>query len=190
MIKNIAEILAMYKPQKEFVYAQEKGVNVEYAITSEIREAQYQYTYEDRNALYDYKSRVQELYQICQGAFQLPELAEQLDSKEIFTMLVETLQMDNVDKLFKDLTPAQQFGDMVKQMPQEAQQEVIPLLKQQIQQYMQNFMQNQRMQQMQAQAQEQVQMQQLRDNARMQSEIAQGGMQNAGAVSSYIINNQ
>ncbi|MBQ2396005.1 MAG: hypothetical protein II304_03025 [Bacteroidales bacterium] len=176
MIKNVAEILAMFKTGNEFVYAQEKGVDVEHEITPAIREAQYQYIYEDRNALFDYNNRVKELYQICQGAFQLPELAQQLDSKEIFTMLVETLNIDNVEKLFKDTTPAQQFSDMVKQLPQEVQPQIIPALAQQVQQYMQNFQQNQRMQQMQQQAQEQVQMQQMRDNARAEIEAQAMGV--------------
>lgn len=170
-IKNIAEILAMFKPDNEFVYAQDKGINTEYKITPEIRQAEYQYYYEDRNALFDYNNRIKELYQICQGAFQLPELAQQLDSKEIFTMLVETLHIDNVEKLFKDMSPAQQLGDMVKSLPQEVQGQIVPAFTQQIQQYMQNLQQNQLMQQMQQEAQQQVQMEQMRDNARMQAEM-------------------
>lgn len=170
-IKNIAEILAMFKPDNEFVYAQEKGINTEYKITPEIRQAEYQYYYEDRNALFDYNNRIKELYQICQGAFQLPELAQQLDSKEIFTMLVETLHIDNVEKLFKDMSPAQQLGDMVKSLPQEVQGQIVPAFTQQIQQYMQNLQQNQLMQQMQQEAQQQVQMEQMKDNARMQAEV-------------------
>ncbi len=42
MVKNVAELLAMFKDGVEYVYAEEKGKRTEYEITNAIRQAQYQ----------------------------------------------------------------------------------------------------------------------------------------------------
>lgn len=173
MIKNVAELLAMFKDGVDYVYAQEKGKNIEYKITNQIRQAEYNYIYEDRNALYDRKAKVQELYQICQGAFQIPQLAEIINWKEVFTTLIETVGFDNTDKFFNDDTPAQQFYDNLKQLPPPVQQQLIPMLMQGTQQVVSRMQQQEQQQQMQAQANQQVQMdiyrQQARENALIQN---------------------
>lgn len=174
MIKNVAELLAMFKDGIDFVYAQEKGKNIEYKITNQIRQAEYNYIYEDRNALHDRKAKVQELYQICQGAFNVPQLAQIIDWKEVFTTLIETIGIDNTDKFFNDETPAQQFYDNLKQLPPQVQEKLIPLFMQETQQMLGQMQR----QQMQAQANQQVQMdmyrQQARENAETQNLNAQG----------------
>lgn len=172
IVKKVAELLAMFETKDKFVYSQEKGINVEYKITNAIRQAQYEYIYEDRNALNDYKTKVELLYKVCQGAFQLPQLAQQLDEKEIFTKVVETLGFDNVDTLFKQQTPAMQLGEQLNQIPQEMQAQVVSNFQQQLQQMMQQYQVQQQQAEMQAQAQKQVQMQQMRDNARAEMELA------------------
>lgn len=172
IVKKVAELLAMFETKDKFVYSQEKGINVEYKITNAIRQAQYEYIYEDRNALNDYKTKVELLYKVCQGAFQLPQLAQQLDEKEIFTKVVETLGFDNVDTLFKKSTPATQLGEQLNQIPQEMQAQVVSNFQQQLQQMMQQYQVQQQQAEMQAQAQKQVQMQQMRDNARAEMELA------------------
>lgn len=176
-IKNIAELLAMFKSGTDYVYAQEKGKNVEYRITDEVRGAEYNYIYEDRNAIHDRKAKFQEMYQLFQGAGQHPELFAMVDWKEVFTTGVEMIGFDNPDKFFADETPAQQFSEQLKQIPAELQGQVVGMFSQQLQQMAQRYQMQQQQQQMQAQANQQVQMDMLRDNARANIEMqAMGGV--------------
>lgn len=134
MIKNVAELLAMFKDGVDFVYAQEKGKNIEYKITNQIRQAQYTYIYEDRNAIYDRKSKFNEMYQLFQAAGQNPQLFNMFNWKEIITTAVEMIGFDNSDKFFNDDTPAQQFFDQFKQLPEQIQQQLLPMFAQAVQQ--------------------------------------------------------
>ena len=176
IIRKIAELNAMFKNGIEFVYAQEKGKNIEYRITNEIRQAQYNYIYEDRNALNDRKAKTQQLYEIFKSVAESPELFAMINWQEVVTTLVESVGYDNTDKFFKDQTPATQFGEQLKQIPQEMQQEVIGQLQAQLQQMAQQYQMQQQQAEMQAQAQKQVQMQALRDNARAELEAQQMGV--------------
>jgi hypothetical protein len=173
MIKNVAELLAMFKNGVDFVYAQEKGRNVEYKITNEIRQAEYNYIYEDRNAINDRKSKFQELYQLFQGLAQMPETNQMINWKEVATTAVEMIGFDNTDKFFNQDTPAQQFTNGLKQLPQQVQEQLVPILSQQAQQFAQQQQMQQQQQQMQQQANNQVQMDMYRQQARQQ---AQGEM--------------
>jgi hypothetical protein len=166
----------MFKDGVDYVYYQEKGKNVEYRITNEIRQAQYNYVYEDRNALNDKKQKVQQLYEIFKSVGESPNLFPMIDWKEVIVTLVETVGYDNTDKFFADETPAEQFSGQLKQLPPEIQQQIIPMFAQQLQQMQQQQQIRQQQTEMQAQAQKQVQMQQLRDNAR--AEMVMGGFQN------------
>ena len=114
IIRKIAELNAMFKNGIEFVYAQEKGKNIEYRITNEIRQAQYNYIYEDRNALNDRKAKAMQLLELLTRAAQDAELRAQLNLKEGFITVAETIGYDNTDKYFKDETPATQFGEQLK----------------------------------------------------------------------------
>lgn len=177
MIKNIAELLAMFKTGTDYVYAQEKGKNTEYKITDEVRGAEYNYVYEDRNAIHDRKAKFQEMYQLFQGAGQSPEIFPMIDWKEVLTTAVEMIGFDNADKFFAEETPAQQFSEQLKQIPPELQEQVVGMFAQQLQQMAQQYQMQQQQAQMQAQAERQVQMQQMRDNARANAEMqAIGGM--------------
>ncbi len=176
IVEKTAELLAMFVDGVDFVFLKEKGKDIEYRITNEIRQAQYNYIYEDRNALHDRKAKAMELLELLTRAAQDAELRSQLELKEGFIDVAETIGYDNTDKYFKEATPAQQFSDQLKQIPQEMQAQVIN----QLQQYLQQMVQQQQMQQqqaeMQAQAQKQVQMQQLRDNARDELEAQAMGV--------------
>ena len=173
IIRKIAELNAMFKNGIEFVYAQEKGKNIEYRITNEIRQAQYNYIYEDRNALNDRKAKTQQLYEIFKSVAESPELFAMINWQEVVTTLVESVGYDNTDKFFKDQTPATQFGEQLKQIPQDMQEQVIGQLQAQLQQMVQQHQMQQEQAEMQAQAQKQVQMQALRDNARAELEAQQ-----------------
>ena len=176
IVKKVAELLAMFKDGVDFVFAQEKGKNVEYRITNEIRQAQYDYRYEDRNALNDRKQKVQQLYEIFKSVGESPDLFKLIDWKEVIITLVETVGYDNTDKFFVDQTPAQQFSEQLKQIPEQMQGQVVQMFSQQLQQMQQQYQMQQQQAKMQAQAQKQVQMQQLRDNARAE---LMGGLPNA-----------
>lgn len=170
IIEKVAELLAMFKDGVDYVYYQEKGKNFEYKITNEIRQAQYEYYYEDRNALENRKSKLEQLFQVFVGAANLPELQQQIDWKEVLVTYIEGLGWDNTDKFFKDSTPAQQFGEQLNQIPPEMQEQVIGHFQQEIQQFMQARQQQEQQAQMQQQAQNQVEMDLLRQQYRQQAE--------------------
>lgn len=172
IVEKVAELLAMFKDGTDFVFAQEKGKNIEYRITNEIRQAQYNYVYEDRNALNDKKQKVQQLYEIFKSVGESPNLFSMIDWKEVIVTLVETVGYDNTDKFFAEQTPVTQFSEQLKQIPQEMQAQVVQMFSQQLQQMAQQYQMQQQQAEMQAQAQKQVQMQQLRDNARAEMDTA------------------
>jgi hypothetical protein len=95
-----------------------------------------------------------------------------IDWKEVIVTLVETVGYDNTDKFFADETPAQQFTEQLKQIPEQMQAQVVQMFSQQLQQMMQQQQMQQQQAEMQAQAQKQVQMQAMRDNARAEMETA------------------
>jgi hypothetical protein len=180
MIENVAELLAMFKDGAEYVYTQEKGVNVEYKITNYIRQAQYEYVYEDRNALEDRKSKFEQAYQLMTSAAANPQLFKMFDWKEVYTTAFEMLTFDNPDKFFLDDTPVDQFAEQLKQIPPELQEQAIGELSQYFMGMVQNYQQQQAQAQMQARAQEQVQMANYREQARNQAMAEQ--MANEGVI--------
>ena len=176
IVEKVAELLAMFKDGTDFVFAQEKGKNIEYRITNEIRQAQYNYVYEDRNALNDRKQKVQQLYEIFKSVGESPNLFPMFDWKEVIVTLVETVGYDNTDKFFAKQTPVTQFSEQLKQIPQEMQAQVVQMFSQQLQQMAQQYQMQQQQAEMQAQAQKQVQMQAMRDNARAELEAQAMGV--------------
>ena len=176
IVEKTADLLATFVDGVDFVFLKEKGKDIEYRITNEIRQAQYNYVYEDRNALHDKKAKAMELLELLTRAAQDAELRQELDLKEGFIDVAETIGYDNTDKYFKEATPAQQFSDQLKQIPQEMQAQIVQMFSQQLQQMMQQHQMQQQQAEMQAQAQKQVQMQQLRDNARAELEAQAMGV--------------
>lgn len=181
MIENVAELLATFKDGVDYVYLQEKGKNIEYKITNEIRQAQYNYIYEDRNALNDRKGKFDQLYQLFNGLAQVPDLKGKLNWNEIATQGIELIGFDNSSKFFNDMSPVQQFAKQFEQLPQEVQQELMPQFAQATQQTMQQYQQMMQQNQMQEQANNQVQMDMYRQQARANAEqelFNQQGVQN------------
>lgn len=167
MIKNVAELLAMFKSGTEYIYAQENGKNIQYAINDAVRQSEYTYRYEDRNAINDRKNKFQEVYQLLQGSAQLPQLNSIIDWKEAFVTALEMTGFDNTDKFLLSDTPINKLTQQLEQVPQELQQQVVGILSQQLQQMEQQYQQQQQQNQMIQQAQNQVQMQLYRDNTKM-----------------------
>ena len=170
MIENVAELLAMFKDGTDYVYTKEQGKDVEYTITNAIRQAQYEYVYEDRNAIENRKQKFDQVFSMMQAAGQNAQLFNMFDWKETYTTGFEMLGFDNPDKFFADESPADQFAQQLKQIPPELQQQAVGMLQQYLGQMTQQYQQQQQQAQMQQQAQNQVQMQMYRDQARQQAE--------------------
>lgn len=165
MIENVAELLAMFKDGTDYVYTKEQGKDVEYTITNAIRQAQYEYVYEDRNAIENRKQKFDQVFSMMQAAGQNAQLFNMFDWKETYTTGFEMLGFDNPDKFFADDTPADKFSQELKQIPPELQGQTVQMLQQYLGQMTQQYQA-----QMQQQAQNQVQMQMYRDQARQQAE--------------------
>ena len=170
MIENVAELLAMFKDGTDYVYTKEQGKDVEYTITNAIRQAQYEYVYEDRNAIENRKQKFDQVFSMMQAAGQNAQLFNMFDWKETYTTGFEMLGFDNPDKFFADETPADKFAQEIKQIPPELQGQAVGMLQQYLGQMTQQYQQQQQQQAMQQQAQNQVQMQMYRDQARQQAE--------------------
>lgn len=150
MIENVAELLAMFKNGNEVIFFEEKGKKIELQITNAIRQAQYTYYYEDRNALIERKQRFSDLFNLFKEVGANDVLFNMINWKEVITQAVEMIGFDNSDKFFKEETPINQLFTQLEQMPEPIQQQLTPV----IQQAIQGFMQNMQMQQIQAQAQQ------------------------------------
>lgn len=182
MIENVAELLAMFKDGTEYVYAQEKGKNIEFKITNEIRQAQYNYIYEDRNAISERKAKVNEFYQVMTSVGQNPELFKMINWREVLTTVLQQIGFDNVEKFFNPQTPANELNQMLESVPVEVQQEVVPQIMQYLQTMQQNMQQQQTEQEMRNRAQQQVQMQEYRDEAKEQAMLQNMGEHINGVI--------
>ncbi|MBR6099405.1 hypothetical protein IKP85_06630 [bacterium] len=176
MIKNVAELLAMFKDGVDFVYMQEKGENVEYKITNQIRQAQYNYVYEDRNAIENRKSKFEQLFQMFNSVGQNPELFQMVNWRETITTAIEMLDFENPDKFLNGTSPAEQFAEQLKQIPPEEQERIVGFFAQELMDYQQKMAQDAQQQEMQQQAQNQVEMDMMREQARQN--VESGMLQN------------
>jgi hypothetical protein len=148
MIENVAELLAMFKNGDEILFYEDKGKREEIKITNAIRQAQYNYYYEDRNAMIERKSRFGELFQLFKEVGQNEVLFNMIDWRETIIAAVEMIGFDNSDKFFRDETPLNQMVTQLESMPIEMQQQVVPMMMQVVQQQVQQMqMQQQMMQQ-------------------------------------------
>lgn len=136
VIENIAELLAMFKDGSEIIFIDDKGQRTEVEITNAIRQAQYNYIYEDRNSLLDRRAKFQEAFSMLSSAAENPELATMIDWKEALKTGLEMTGFDNPDKFFKTESEMQidQAANFIKQMPEQLQGAVIqniqPILQQ------------------------------------------------------------
>ena len=125
MIENVAELLAMFKDGTEVLFYEDKGKKLEAKITNAIRQAQYNYYYEDRNAVLERKAKFNELYQLFTQIGQDPEMRRMIDWKETIITSVEMIGFDNSDKFFLDDTPINQLTQVIETMPEQLQQQVV-----------------------------------------------------------------
>ena len=136
VIKNVAKLLAMFKNEPEILFIDDKGKRVEVEITNAIRQAQYNYIYEDRNSLLDRRQKFQEAFSMLSQAGENPELAPVIDWKEALKTGLEMTGFDNPDKFFKPESEIEidQAANFVKQLPGDLQgavmQNIQPVLQQ------------------------------------------------------------
>ena len=132
IVENVAELLAMFKTEPEILMVKEKGERISVEINNAIRQGQYQYYYEDRNALLDRRSKFQEAFNILQGVWEDPEVP--LEKPEIVKTGLEMVGFDNAEKFFGEKNEVDQVADFVKQLPPELQQAIMqniqPMLEQ------------------------------------------------------------
>ena len=134
VIENVAELLAMFKNEPEILFINEKGKRTEVEITNAIRQAQYDYVYEDRNSLIDRRQKFQEAFGLLSSAGNNPELAQMIDWKEALKTGLEMTGFDNPDKFFKPDDEITQVSDFVRQLPPELQGAIMQNLQPMLQQ--------------------------------------------------------
>jgi hypothetical protein len=132
IVENVAELLAMFKTEPEIIMIKDKGQRQSIEINNAIRQGQYQYFYEDRNALIDRRAKFQEAYNIFQAVWDDPDVP--LNKQEIIKTGLEMSGFDNADKFFAELSEIDQVADMVKQMPPELQQAIMQNMQPMLQQ--------------------------------------------------------
>lgn len=125
VIKNIAELLAMFKTEPENIIQIDKGVRTTIEITAAVRQANYDYIYEDRNALLDRRAKFQEIAPIIKDAAQDQEFRQMFDWREVFTTAFEMTGFDNPDKFFlKENDMTFQMTQELKKLPEEMQNQI------------------------------------------------------------------
>ncbi|MCD7779814.1 MAG: hypothetical protein LUH05_04000 [Candidatus Gastranaerophilales bacterium] len=173
MIENVAELLATFKDGVEYVYLQEKGENLQFKIDNTIRQAQYQYTYEDRNAINDRKNKFQELFQIFSTVGKDQELRQMINWREVLVTAVEMVGFDNSEKFFLPQTQEAQLFEQFKKLPDPVKKQLLPMFQQSAQQVIQQFQQTQRNNELQQQAMGDVQRDNYRDMIKQKLEQQQ-----------------
>lgn len=133
VIKNVAELLAMFKQDSEYIIKTDMGRRVTIEIDNAVRSANYDYIYEDRNALLDRRSKFQEIFQIFLNVAKDPELKKIIDWREAITTGVEMTGFDNPDKFFvQDSEPVAQMREVMNQLPDQAKDQVATMVLQTI----------------------------------------------------------
>lgn len=133
VIENIAELLAMFKNEPETLLINDEGKRISIEIDNAIRQGQYHYVYEDRNALIDRRAKINELMEVFTRAAQDEGVRPYLDLQSVIKQVVESIGFENPDKFFTEPTMADEMAEFVKQLPEEVQN----MLLQQIQPYFQ-----------------------------------------------------
>lgn len=151
IVENVAELLAMFKTEPEIIMIKDKGQRQSVEINNAIRQGQYQYFYEDRNALVDRRAKFQEAYNIFKEVWGDPDVP--LAKQEIVKTGLEMSGFDNADKFFEEKTGVDQIAEMVKQMPPELQEAIMQNMQPMLQQAQMIMAQNQQQQAAQPQQQ-------------------------------------
>lgn len=134
VIEKVAELLAMFALEPELLLIDDEGKRVAIEVTNAIRQGNYNYIYEDRNALIGKRAKIQEAFNMINAAANNPVLMERIDWVESLKTGLESLGFDNSDKFFQEPSEVDQVAEFVKKLPQEYQQAIMqnitPMLQQ------------------------------------------------------------
>lgn len=133
-IKAVAQILALFKSGVEVFKVKNKNVEELIAITDIIRQGQYEYTYEDRNALMNRHAKLEQAIQLIESLSNVPEMAQKFDYVECFRAGMETLEFDTPEKFLKSETTIDSVIAEFQSLQPEEQQQIIQMITQQQQQ--------------------------------------------------------
>lgn len=134
VIEKVAELLAMFALEPELLLIDDEGKRVAIEVTNAIRQGNYNYIYEDRNALIGKRAKIQEAFTMLNASASNPVLMERIDWVESLKTGLESLGFDNADKFFQEPSEVDQVAEFVKKLPQEYQQAIMqnitPMLQQ------------------------------------------------------------
>lgn len=142
-IEAVAQILALFKSGVEVFKVKNKNVEEMIAITDIIRQGQYEYRYEDRNALMNRHAKLEQAIQLIEKLSNVPEMAQKFDYEECFKTGMASIEYDNPEKFLKTATTIDGVIAEFQRLQPEEQQQIIIMLLQQAQQSVQGVNQDQ-----------------------------------------------
>ena len=113
------------------------------AITDIIRQGQYEYRYEDRNALMNRHAKLEQAIQLIEKLSNVPEMAQKFDYEECFKTGMASIEYDNPEKFLKTATTIEGVMAEFQRLQPEEQQQIMMMLLQQAQQGVQGINQGQ-----------------------------------------------
>lgn len=142
-IEAVAQILALFKSGVEVFKVKNKNVEEMIAITDIIRQGQYEYRYEDRNALMNRHAKLEQAIQLIEKLSNVPEMAQKFDYEECFKTGMASIEYDNPEKFLKTATTIEGVMAEFQRLQPEEQQQIMMMLLQQAQQSVQRVNQDQ-----------------------------------------------
>lgn len=142
-IEAVAQILALFKSGVEVFKVKNKNVEEMIAITDIIRQGQYEYRYEDRNALMNRHAKLEQAIQLIEKLSNVPEMAQKFDYEECFKTGMASIEYDNPEKFLKTATTIEGVMAEFQRLQPEEQQQIMMMLLQQAQQGVQGINQGQ-----------------------------------------------
>ena len=125
-IEAVANILALFKSGIEVFKVKNKNVEELIAISDIIRQGQYEYRYEDRNALMNRKEKVDKAIEIVEKMSNAPDI--HFDYIECFKTAMESIEYDNPEKFLKSEVTAETVINEFQQLRPEEQQQIVQMV--------------------------------------------------------------
>jgi len=152
-VEAVAQILALFKSGIEIFKIKNRNVEELIAINDVIRQGQYEYRYEDRNALMNRHSKLEQAIELIEKLSNVPEMNAKFDYEECFRTGMESIDYDNPEKFLKSEATIDGVMAEFQRLKPEEQQQIIQMV-----------MQQQQQEQMQAQ-QEQIKQMRMQEQA-------------------------
>lgn len=152
-VEAVAQILALFKSGIEIFKIKNRNVEELIAINDVIRQGQYEYRYEDRNALMNRHSKLEQAIELIEKLSNVPEMNAKFDYEECFRTGMESIDYDNPEKFLKSEATIDGVMAEFQRLKPEEQEQIIQMV-----------MQQQQQEQMQAQ-QEQIKQMRMQEQA-------------------------